>query len=275
VDDYLRAIVLGLVQALTEFLPISSSGHLVLAPRLLGASTSTLTFDVGLHVGTLMATLGYFWRDWTVIARAVARDGVAHGFNADRWSPSGRLGLYIALGTVPAVVVGALFNDAIEANAREVWLVALMLILVGLWLAWADRTRVTRTGMEAITAPVGLLVGMAQAFALIPGVSRSGSTIAAARLLGFDRATAARFSFLLSIPAILGAATLTLYEAVTGDDAVQWGPMLVGAAVSAVAGAAVIHWLLRFIQTHTMRVFVVYRIALGMVVLIIAAARSA
>jgi undecaprenyl-diphosphatase len=274
VDDYLRAIVLALVQALTEFLPISSSGHLVLAPHLLGASTSSLTFDVGLHVGTLIATLGYFWRDWTAIAAAVVRDAARQGAQLARWSATGKLGLYIALGTIPAVVVGALLKDAIEANAREPWLVAVMLIAFGLWLGWSDRFAVTRSGVDAVTASQSLLIGVAQAVALIPGVSRSGSTIAAARALGFDRATAARFSFLLSIPAVLGAATLTLFEAVTGDEAVRWGPMFVGAAVSAVAGAAVIHWLLRFIQTHTMRVFVVYRLVLGVVVLFIAGGRS-
>jgi undecaprenyl-diphosphatase len=274
VDDYVRAIVLGLLQALTEFLPVSSSGHLVIAPQLLGGSTNALTFDVGLHVGTLLATLAYFWRDWTAILVAVIRDAASHGARAQQWTAQGKLGLYIALGTVPAVVVGAVFNDAIEAHAREAWLVALLLIGFGLLLGWADRLPQRLRRLELVTARHGLLIGAAQAIALVPGVSRSGVTITAARALGFDRAIAARFSFLLSIPAVLGAATLTLFEAATGDEAIRWGPMVVGAIVSAIAGAAVIHWLLRYVQTHTMLVFVIYRVALGVVVLIVAASRS-
>jgi undecaprenyl-diphosphatase len=255
-------------------LPISSSGHLVLAPRVLGGSTNSLTFDVGLHIGTLLATLGYFWRDWTGILVAVVRDATAQGRRLARWSVTGKLGLYIALGTIPAVLVGALFNNAIEAHAREAWLVALMLIGFGVLLGLADRLVAKQAGLDAVSARHGLLIGIAQAIALVPGVSRSGVTITAARALGFDRGTAARFSFLLSIPAILGAATLTLFEAATGEEAVAWGPMFVGALVSAVAGAAVIHWLLGYVQTHTMRVFVAYRVALGVLVLLVAAVRS-
>jgi undecaprenyl-diphosphatase len=274
VDDYVRAIVLGLIQALTEFLPISSSGHLVLAPQLLGGSTNSLTFDVGLHVGTLLATLAYFWRDWVAILTAGARDIVGHGPRIARWSAPGKLGAYIVLGTIPAVIVGGLLDDVIEANAREAWLVALMLIAFGLLLALADRLPERLSRLDSVTADSALLIGIAQAIALVPGVSRSGVTITAARWLGFDRPTAARFSFLLSIPAVLGAATLTLAEAATGDEPLLWGPMIAGAGVSAVAGAAVIHWLLRYVQTHTMRPFVWYRFALGIIVLVVSAART-
>jgi undecaprenyl-diphosphatase len=274
VDDYARAVVLGLIQALTESLPISSSGHLVLAPQLLGGSTNALTFDVGLHVGTLFATLAYFWRDWATIVTSGVRDIAAHGARVARWSSPGRLGAYIALGTVPAIVVGGLLDEAIETYLREAWLVALMLVGFGLLLAWADRLPEQRTGLDAVTPGHALLIGVAQAFALMPGVSRSGVTMTAARSLGFDRPLAARFSFLLSAPAVLGAATLKLAEAATGDEAVDWGPMAAGAIVSGVAGAAVIHWLLRYVQTHTLRPFVIYRIAVGILVLVVAAVRT-
>lgn len=266
-DEYVRAVVLGVVQALTEFLPISSSGHLVLAERLFGFHSS-LTFDVGLHVGTLTATLGYFWRDWAAIIGASVRDLLGHGLNLRLWGWQGRLGLLIALGTIPAVVVGALFQDVIEAYMRAPLSIGTLLILGGLLLAWADRAPRTRLGLEEVTAPHALTIGLAQAVALIPGVSRSGSTILTARFLQYDRPVATRFSFLLSAPAITGAATLTLGQAVSGDEVVAWGPMVVGAIVSGLVGLVVIHWLLRFMQSHSLMPFVWYRVVLGVLVLL-------
>jgi undecaprenyl-diphosphatase len=265
-DEYIRAVVLGLVQALTEFLPISSSGHLVLAERFFGFHSS-LTFDVGLHVGTLTATLGYFWRDWAAIIKASLRDLLEHGLNFRRWDWQGRLGLLIVLGTIPAVIVGALFQDVIEANVRAPASIATLLILGGMLLAWADRAPRTHLGLESVTAPHALMIGLAQAVALIPGVSRSGSPILTARFLQYDRAVATRFSFLLSAPAITGAATLTLGQAVSGDEVVAWGPMVVGAIVSGLVGLVVIHWLLRFMQSHSLMPFVWYRVVLGVLVL--------
>jgi undecaprenyl-diphosphatase len=274
VDDYLRAVVLGLVQAFTEFLPISSSGHLVLAPQVLGDEVSSLTFDVGLHVGTLAAVIVYFWHEWMEIIGYGARDIVTSGLRIRRWDWRSRLGLWIVLGTVPAVIVGALFDQAIEDNLRQAWLVGVLLIAFGLLLGAADRMPEKRWRLQDVTAGASTIIGIAQAIALVPGVSRSGATITAARGLSFDRAAAARFSFLLSAPAVLGAATLKFGEALTGNEDVRLGPMLVGAAVSAVAGAAVIHWLLRFLQTHTMWPFVWYRIGLGVLVLLIAGVRT-
>lgn len=270
-DEYLRAIVLGLVQALTEFLPISSSGHLVLAERAMGFHSS-LTFDVGLHLGTLAATLGYFWRDWAAVIRASLRDLLGHGLNLRRWEWQGLLGLLIILGTLPAVLVGALFKDVIEATFRAPASIAALLIGGGALLAWADRAPRDRLGLESVTPPHALAIGLAQAVALIPGVSRSGATILTARLLHYDRPVATRFSFLLSAPAVAGAATLTLGDALTGDQAVAWGPLLVGALVSGLAGLVVIHWLLRFMQSHSLMPFVWYRVALGLAVLAAVAA---
>lgn len=272
-DDYLRAVILGLVQALTEFLPISSSGHLVLVGHLLGDRANALTFDVGLHVGTLVAVLAYFWRDWAEMANHGVRDLARHRVRVDRWDWHSRLLLWIALGTLPAVAVGLLFDSAIEEHLRQAWLVGVLLIAFGLVIEVADRVPGKRQRLDGVGPRDALLVGLAQAVALVPGVSRSGATISAARSLGFDRAIAARFSFLLSAPAVLGAATLRTSEAIAGNEQVDWGPMIVGAIVSGVAGAAVIHWLLRFLQVHGMRVFVWYRIGLGVIVLVIAGLR--
>ena len=269
-DDYLRAVILGLIQALTEFLPISSSGHLLLVGHLLGERANALTFDVGLHVGTLVAVLAYFWRDWAEMARHGVRDAAHHRARVDRWDWHSRLLLWIAVGTLPAVAVGLLFDSAIEDHLRQAWLVGVLLITFALVIEAADRMPGRRGRLDEVGPRDALLVGLAQAIALVPGVSRSGATIAAARGLGFDRAIAARVSFLLSAPAVLGAATLKLSEAVTGNEPLDWGPMSVGAIVSGLAGAAVIHWLLRFLQMHGMRAFVWYRIGLGVIVLIIA-----
>lgn len=223
-DDYLRALLLGLLQALSEFLPISSSGHLLLAGTVLGDNAQSLTFDVGLHAGTTVAVLVYFWRDWRAILGAVARDGVSHGARIGRWGSASCLGLWIALGTVPAVVVGLLAGDAIEAELRQAWLVAVLLIGFAVPLAASERAMVRRSGLDRVGARHALAIGAAQAVALLPGVSRSGITISTARGLGFDRATATRFSFLLSAPAIVAAATLSFAGVLLGDEAVAWGP---------------------------------------------------
>jgi len=266
-DDYLRAILLGAIQAVTEFLPVSSSGHLVLAPELMGDGPSSLTFDVGLHVGTLLAVLGYFWRDWLAIGRAAMTDVSTVGVDVRRWSAYGRLGPLLALATVPAVVVGLVFEGVIDEHLRTPVVVGIMLIVVGVLIGVADRWGAQFGRLLDMTAGRALLIGAAQAVALVPGVSRSGATIATARALGFDRPTAARFSFLLSAPAVFGAALLQSYRVFSGEEAIAWGPMLVGALVSAVVGAIVIRGLLAFLQRATLAVFVWYRIALGLAVL--------
>ncbi len=266
-DDYLRAILLGVVQAVTEFLPISSSGHLILAPEILGADSSSLTFDVGLHVGTLVAVLGYFWRDWLRIGRATLNDAGSAGLAVRRWSLDARLGLLLVLGTVPAVIVGFTLESWIEENVRHPLVVATMLIGVGglLWLA--DRHGELVLRLVDMTPARSFLIGCAQAAALIPGVSRSGATIATSRALGFDRPAAARFSFLLSAPIVAGAGVLKLTEAMTGDEVVQWGPLIAGAVTAGVVGAMVIRVFLSFVQRATLAVFVWYRIALGLAVI--------
>ncbi len=265
--DYLHAILLGVIQALTEFLPVSSSGHLVLAPSLLGGGASSLTFDVGLHVGTLSATVIYFWREFWDIATALLRAIARHGANLSRWDWQARLGLWIVLGTIPAVITGALLNSFIEEHVRQPWLVGAFMLGFGLLLGLADRAASRRTGEEHVGASDAVLIGVAQAIALLPGVSRAGITITAARFLGFDRVTATRFSFLLSVPAIAGAAVLTITKAVLHHEPLDPGVMLAGAITSAVLGAIVIHFLLRYLSTHSLRPFVVYRVVLGLLVI--------
>ncbi|MGE3857687.1 MAG: undecaprenyl-diphosphate phosphatase [Dehalococcoidia bacterium] len=270
--DYLRAVVLGLLQALTEFLPISSSGHLVLAPQLIGDQVSSLTFDVGLHLGTLAAVLVYFWRDWVAITVALLRDVPRHALRVGRWSEPARLGLWIVVGTVPAVIVGALLKDTLEGWFREPVAVAVSLLFFSGVIWTADRLGAHRLGIADVTSRRAVAIGVAQAVALIPGTSRSGITIAAARGLGFDRTAAARFSFLLSAPAVAGAAVLTMGTALAEGEAVAWGPMLVGALTAAAAGMLVIRGLLRYVQTRSLAVFMWYRVALGLAVLAAAAA---
>lgn len=270
--QYLEAVLLGVVQALTEFLPISSSGHLVLVPHLLGRETSSITFDVALHLGTVVAVIGYFWRDWAAIAGAGLRDLTSEGMAVQRWSPRARLGLWLVLASVPAGFAGVLFQDWIDENARDPVVVGVMLIVFGVLLGAADRWGGQVGRLLDMTPGRAFIVGFAQALALIPGVSRSGATITAGRALGFDRTSAARFSFLLSAPIILGAGVIAIAEAVMGGEEVAWGPLLVGAVTSAVVGALVIGVFMRFIERRTLAVFVWYRIALGVVVLVAAAA---
>jgi len=267
VSEYLQAVFLGIVQALTEFLPISSSGHLLIAGRVLGDEVSSLTFDVGLHVGTLAAVLLYFWRDWASMAVWTVSDAARHRWHLARWSASGRLAALVALGTLPAVAAGATLDSVIEEQVRGPVVVGVMLLL-GAALLWAaDRTAPARDGLGEMDAGHSGAIGLAQAVALIPGVSRSGMTISAARLLGFDRVSAARFSFLLSAPVVAGAAVLKLGEALAGDEVVAWGPLAIGALTSGICGVIVIRALLGYMQRRTLAVFVWYRIALGLAVL--------
>jgi len=267
VDDYLKAILLGVVQALTEFLPISSSGHLVVAPEIIGDDVSSLTFDVGLHLGTMVAVVVYFWRDWIEIIVSGVRDLSRHRWDVAKWEWPSKLGLWIALGTVPAVIIGLLFKDRIDQQLREPEVVGVALILGGILLGLVDRWGATIGRITDMTPGRSFAIGCAQAVALIPGVSRSGATIGMGRVLGYSRVSAARFSFLLSAPVVLGAGVLQLGDALGGSEDVSWGPLLLGALTAAVVGALVIRFLLAFLESRTLRLFVWYRIALGLAIL--------
>ena len=265
----LQAVVLGIVQGLGEFLPISSSGHLILVPWLAGWPDQTLTFDVALHIGTVLALLGYFWRDWLTLARAVLR-GL---FSAEaRKTASWRLAWLLVVGSIPAAVIGVLFEDVIERNVRAPALVATLLITFGLALLVADRFARRDRDIAEIGLRDAIVVGLAQAVALMPGVSRSGVTMTAGLSLGLDRAAAARFSFLLSAPIVFGAALFKLRDLYRNppppSDALIF---LVGILVAGVVGALAIGFLLRFLQRNSVAVFVWYRVALGLGVLVLSA----
>ncbi|MDA1061935.1 MAG: undecaprenyl-diphosphate phosphatase [Chloroflexi bacterium] len=266
-DDYLRAALLGLIQALTEFLPISSSGHLVLAAELLGDEVNTLTFDVGLHLGTTVAVLVYFARDWALIAVSAQRDVRTHGLWLARWRWRSRLGVLLAIASLPAVLVGAVLQLAVDDGLRDPLVVGVALIAgaVAMWVL--DGYGESRGGLRVINGRRALVIGVAQAAALVPGVSRSGAAISAARGFHLTRYAAARFSFLLSAPIVVGAEGVLVLQVLRGGEDIAWGPLLLGAAVAAVAGLFVIRGLLRFVRRRSLRVFVWYRLALGAAVL--------
>jgi undecaprenyl-diphosphatase len=249
------ALVLGVVQGLTEFLPISSTAHLRIVPALLGQPDPGAAFTAVVQLGTLAAVLVYFARDLFVVLPRAA-------FTAPR-TPAGRLPLQLALGTIPIVVLGILAKPYVVGDWRSLYVVAGALAGLGAVLWWADRRATGARTIGELRDVDALLIGCAQAFALVPGVSRSGATIAFALLLGFARADAARFSFLLGIPAIAGAAVFEVKDAfaVLGDDAL----LALGAATAAAAvtGYASIAWLLRYLGKKTLAPFAVYRIALA------------
>lgn len=262
--DILHATLLGLIQGVTEVLPISSSAHLILLPRLLGWPESGLTFDVALHFGTFLALFTYFWRDFTQLLR----DGLTGFFQQDQPGTL-RLPWLLVAGSVPAAVVGKLFEEPIERIFRDSpLLIALLLILFGLGLGLADRYGRQHHAVRHITLTTALIIGSFQALALLPGVSRSGITITAALLVGLARPEAARFSFLLSLPIVFGAALLKgLHLLKTGIEPGMLAPMLAGVTVAAISGYASVAFLLRFVQTNTVWPFVWYRLAAGALVL--------
>jgi undecaprenyl-diphosphatase len=260
-----EAIVLGIVQGLAEFLPISSSGHLILVPWLLGWQSHGLTFDLALHLGTSVALLSYFWRDWLELARAVLTGLVdAKARQSYQW----RLAWLIVIGCLPAAFIGVLFEDFIETTFRQPALIALLLIAFGLIMLVADRVGKRERPLEQVTLADALTIGAAQVLALMPGVSRSGITMTAGLFRGLDRATAARFSFLLSAPITVAAALyklrVLLREPLSGSETIAF---LVGIVTAAIVGALAIGFLLRYLQRQPVDLFVWYRIAAGVVVL--------
>lgn len=269
----LEALLLGVVQGLTEFLPISSSGHLILVPWLqnytflIENDSFNKTFDVALHAGTLIAAMAFFRIEvWRLVFSFVA--AVRH--RAIRTSEE-RLAVAIAIGTIPAVIAGGLASDFIDEHLGEPWMIALQLILFGALLDWADR-RPQRRSLEGSKVRDGVWIGIAQVLALAPGTSRSGITITAARFLGLDRDGAARFSFLLLIPIVAGATVFKGIGAVhEGLPSGVAGPMVVGTLAAAISGYAAIVFLLRLVRTRSYRPFVLYRYAAGIAILIVIA----
>ena len=260
-----QAIVLAIVQGLTEFLPISSTAHLALFPWLLGWKDPGLTFDVALHAGTLVAVAVYFWRYWLEMAGLVLGQkwGGNPGHGLDR-----KLLWFLAAATVPAGVAGWLLEHHAEESFRTPVVIGLALIVVGLLMGAGERLGRQRVVLERVSFADAISVGIAQALAIIPGVSRSGITMTAGMFRGMKRDTAARFSFLLSTPIIAGAAlkaSLNILRQGIAPDMVA--PFVLGIVVAAVVGYMVIAVLIRYLERGTFRIFVVYRIALGVLVL--------
>jgi len=264
--DLFQAIVLGVVQGLTEFLPISSSGHLRIVPAFVGWDDPGTAFTAVIQLGTMAAVVLYFRADlWRIATAWMAslRDP------SRRRELDARLGWYLILATIPISIFGLAFKDQIENGARDLYLIGSMLIVFGLLLLVAEKVSRRDRDISTITRRDALVVGFAQALALVPGVSRSGATITAGLFLGFDRVAAARFSFLLSIPAVVLSGLYEMKDVVNGsaEGAVGVAPTAVATVLAFVTGYAAIAFLLRFLTTHSTRVFVAYRVVLGVAVL--------
>jgi len=264
-----HVVVLAVVQGFTEFLPVSSSAHLALAPWLLGWPDQGLTFDIALHFGTLAAVLIYFFRDWMQL--------LAMGFGI-RYTPNAelarnpRLLWLLALATVPVAVIGVLFEEQVESTLRNPVVIGTMLIAVGLLMAVADRVGRRTKDIGAVSFADAMVVGGAQALAVVPGTSRSGITITSALFRGMDREAAARFSFLLSTPAIGGAALLAFLDLMEqgGVEPGMQAAFATGIVVSALTGCVVIGVFLRFLRKHSLKFFVYYRVIFGIMVIALA-----
>jgi undecaprenyl-diphosphatase len=277
-----QVVVLAIVQGLAEFIPVSSSGHLIILRRLLGwnelSPAHELTFDVALHFGTLLSVLFYFRRTWVQIIRAalggkVVRFSEAGGtdqnLTPDEQREERLLLWFLAIATIPGAIAGKLLEHSAEDYFREhIFLIAGALIVVALLMWWGEKVGELRKPLTGISLADALIVGCAQAFALLPGVSRSGSTITAGLFRNMTREAAVRFSFLLSTPLIAGAALLKAHELrKEGLPAEMNMPFLVGVLVSAVVGYIAIAWLIRYLQSNSLKVFIVYRIVVGVIVI--------
>ena len=263
------AIVLGIVQGLTEFLPISSSAHLRIVGEAFGWDDPGAAFTAITQIGTEAAVLLYFRHD---IARIIGAWFRSLFRSERRGDPDARIGWLIIVGSIPIIVLGLLLKDQIETTLRDLRIVATALIVFSLILYWADRVGAKKRELPDLTVRHGILYGLAQAMALIPGVSRSGGTITAGLFLGYTREAAARYSFLLAVPAVLGSGFYEAYGALSGDVAgrgVAWGPTILATVLAFGVGLAVIAWLLRYLARGSFVPFVVYRIALGALVLVL------
>jgi undecaprenyl-diphosphatase len=264
----LQAIILGLTQGITEFAPVSSSGHLIIVPwlfgwHILGDPALNKTFDVALHMGTLVGAVIYFrtdiWRYLKAFGRSVANRSIADTEQRIAWA--------LVIGTIPAVIAGVALESVIEERLGEPWLIAVMFAVFGVVLYVIDRLCRSDRSFDTIGPRTGLFLGVAQALALQPGVSRSGVTMSAARLLALDREAAARFSFLLSLPVIAGAGLYKGLDLVR-DGFQGYGPQfLAGFVASAVSGFVVIWWLLRYLRRHDFRIFMIYRLAVAILMI--------
>lgn len=254
--SYIQAIILGLVQGLGEFLPISSSAHLILVPYVFGWTHHGDEFDIALHLGTLLAVVSYFWRDIITLVKA----GLSNKKSTEK-----RLFWLVIIATIPAGLIGVLFEDVVDTKLRSAILViAIALGLMGLVLVWADKISQKKKNISDLNTYEAIMVGFSQAVALLPGISRSGATMTTGLLFGFKREDAARFSFLMSIPIILGAGLLKLRN-LQGSD--LNGPFVVGVLVAAITGFLSIRWLLKYLNKSGYAIFAWYRIVLSLLII--------
>lgn len=257
-QESILAVIIGLIQGLTEFIPVSSAAHLIILEQVLGFGQGGLAFDVMLHLGTLLALMVYFRRDLWGFARALFWGG-------EKW----RLLWYVVVATVPAAVIGFFAYDIVSGMLRSLWVIVVMLLLLAAVMFMADRRR-GRRELSSITLTDAAIIGFAQALALIPGTSRSGSTIVAGSLLGFNNAEAARFSFYMAIPVLLGANLRVMGEPGVIEAALlQWQMYAIGFTAAFLAGYAVIALLLRYLSTHRLALFAWYRIVLALILVVI------
>src|SRR3982751_4810584 len=263
---WFEAVVLGIVQGLTEFLPISSSAHLRIVGEAFGWDDPGAAFTAITQIGTELAVLLYFRHDiWRIV---VAWLGSLDGRR--KADPDARMGWLIIVGSIPIVILGLLFKDKIETTLRDLRIVAIALVAFSLVLYWADQVGAKKRELDDLTVGHGIAYGLAQAMALIPGVSRSGGTITMGLFLGYTREAAARYSFLLAIPAVLGSGLYEAYKGLSGDVAgrgVAWGPTVLATVLAFGVGLAVIAWLLRYLAHGSFTPFVVYRVVLGLALL--------
>ena len=277
-----QAVVLAIIQGLAEFIPISSSGHLIIVRRLLGwnelSPAHELTFDVALHFGTLLSVLFYFRRTWVQIIRAALGGKVVRfseagssdqNLTAEETREERLLLWFLVIATIPGAIAGKLLEHSAEDYFREhIYLIAGALIVVALFMWWGEKASQATKPLSGVSFADAMVVGCAQAAALIPGVSRSGSTITAGLFRNMTRAAAVRFSFLLSTPIIAGAALLKAHELrKEGLPPGMHAPFLVGVLVSAMVGYGAITWLIRYLQTNSLKLFVIYRIVAGVMVI--------
>jgi undecaprenyl-diphosphatase len=270
----IHAIIMALVQALTEFLPVSSTAHLILFPWLFHWQDPGLAFDVALHAGTLVALVLYFFRDWLTLLLCGVGMKYPASAPAEEVAQHRRMFWYMVLGTIPAAVAGVLFHHQIEETLRQPKIVGVSLVVVALLMWWADSRKDLSRKLEGSNLTDAAAIGVAQATALWPGVSRSGITITAGLFRGLTREAATRFSFLLSMPAILGAVVMELPKLIkmhkAGGLDLPLSTLVISIAVSGIAGYFVIAFFLRYLQTRTLKVFVVYRLVFGIIVLLLA-----
>ena len=264
--DAFQAVILAAIQGLTEFLPVSSSGHLVLPQTLLGWADQGLAFDVAVHVGSLLAVLWYF----RVEVAGILKDWFGSFFGGGQ-NENSRLGWMVIVATIPAVVAGLIFNDFIELNLRAGYVLATTTLVFGVILGLVDRYAKHTKHIADIGLRIALIVGFAQAIALIPGTSRSGITITAALMLGLSRSDSARFSFLLSMPIIAAAGSYKLLELIQSSADVPWDLLFIGFAVSAVTAYACIHVFMRWVERMGMMPFAIYRVVLAGILFVVLA----